>query len=57
MNEQMQYKNKKGQGKIKEESRIAISYKEENVQCLNYLLGKETWELGFKQTSLSNAYN
>jgi hypothetical protein len=34
---QMQYKNKKEQGKIKEESRIARSYKQ-NVQYLNYLL-------------------
>jgi hypothetical protein len=41
----MHYKNKKGQGKINEEFRIARSYREENVQYLNYLLGKETWEL------------
>jgi hypothetical protein len=43
--------------KINEESRIARSYKEENVQYLKYLLGKETWELVFKQNSTSDAYN
>jgi hypothetical protein len=53
----MHYENKKGQGKINDEFRIARSYREENVQYLNYLLGKETWELVFKQNSANNAYN
>jgi hypothetical protein len=38
---QIQHKNKKGKVRLKEEYRIAISYGEENVQYLNYLLGKE----------------
>jgi hypothetical protein len=54
---QMHYKNKKGQGKIKEEFRIARSYRDENIQYLNCLLGKQTWELDLKQNSASNAYS
>jgi predicted ATP-grasp superfamily ATP-dependent carboligase len=42
---QMHYKNKKGQGKLMEEFRIARSYREEKEQYLNCLLGKETWSL------------
>ena len=53
----MQYKNKKGQVRLKEEFRIARSYREENVQYLNYLPEKETWELVFKQNSANEAYN
>jgi hypothetical protein len=30
---------------------------EENVQYLNYLLGKETWKGVFKQNSVNEAYN
>jgi hypothetical protein len=52
----MHYKNKKEQGKINEFI-IARSYREENAQYLNYLLGKETWELVFKQNSANDAYN
>jgi hypothetical protein len=37
---QVQCKNKKGLNRLKEEVRIARSYKEENIQYLNYLLGK-----------------
>ncbi|PNF15974.1 hypothetical protein B7P43_G07494, partial [Cryptotermes secundus] len=54
---QMQYKNKNGQVRLKEEFGIARSYREENVQYLNCLLEKETWELVFKQNSANEAYN
>jgi hypothetical protein len=54
---QMNHKNKKGLNRLKEEVRIARSYKEENIQYLNYLLGKENWELVLKQNSVNNAYN
>jgi hypothetical protein len=53
----MHYKNEKGQGKINEKFRMARSYREENIQYLNYLLEKETWELVFKQNSVNDAYN
>jgi hypothetical protein len=49
---QMQHKNKK-----RAECRMARSYREENVQYLNYLLDKETWELLFKQKLANDAYN
>jgi hypothetical protein len=32
------------------------SYREENIQYFNYLLGKENWKLIFKQNSASDAY-
>ncbi|PNF35448.1 hypothetical protein B7P43_G04120 [Cryptotermes secundus] len=54
---QTQCKNKKGLNRLKEEVRITRSYKEENIQYLNYLLGKENWELVLKQNSVNNAYN
>jgi hypothetical protein len=50
-------KNKKGQCKLKEEFRIAKSYREKNAPCLNYLLGKETGEPIFEQNSVNGAYN
>ncbi|PNF19814.1 hypothetical protein B7P43_G14292 [Cryptotermes secundus] len=53
----MQYKNKKGQVRLKEEYRIARSYREENVQYLNYPLEKETWEFVFKQNSANKTDN
>ncbi|PNF26089.1 hypothetical protein B7P43_G04923 [Cryptotermes secundus] len=53
----MHYKNKKGQGRITKEFKLARLYSEENVQYLNYLLGKETWELVFKQNEANVAYN
>jgi hypothetical protein len=40
-----------------EEYRIARSYREENIQYLNYLLAKENWELLLKQNSVNEAYN
>jgi hypothetical protein len=54
---QIQCKNKKAQVRLKEEFGIARSYREENIQYLNYLLGKENWELVLKQNSVNNAYN
>jgi hypothetical protein len=54
---QIQHKNKKEKVRLKEEYRIVRSYGEENVQYLNYLLGKETWELVFKQNLVNEAYN
>jgi hypothetical protein len=54
---QIQCKNEKGQVRLKEEFRIARSYREKNIQYLNYLLGKENWELVFKQNSANDAYN
>jgi hypothetical protein len=53
----MQHKNKKGQTRVEGECRMAILYREENVQYLNYLLDKETWELVFKQKLANDAYN
>jgi hypothetical protein len=54
---QMQYKNKMRQAIVKEEFRIFRSCSEDNVQYLNSLLEKETWELVFKQASVNDAYN
>jgi hypothetical protein len=54
---QFQYKSKKWKARLKGEYRIARSYKEDNVQYLNYLLGKETWKRVFKQNSGNEAYN
>ncbi|PNF39318.1 hypothetical protein B7P43_G16566, partial [Cryptotermes secundus] len=54
---QMHYKNKKGQSRITKEFRLDRSYSEENVQYLNYLLGKETWEPVLKQNEANDAYN
>jgi hypothetical protein len=53
----MQHKNKNGQTRLEGECRMARSYREENVQYLNYLLDKETWELVFKQKFAIDAYN
>jgi deoxyribodipyrimidine photolyase len=53
----MHYKNRKGQGRITKDLRLARSYSEENVQYLNYLLGKEAWELVLKQNEANDAYN
>jgi hypothetical protein len=54
---QMQHKNKKRQATVKDEFRTVRSCSEENVQYLNYLLEKESWELVFKQISVNDAYN
>jgi hypothetical protein len=57
---QIQSQHKKRGGRtfrLIEEYRIARSYREENIQHLNYLLGKENWELVLKQNSENEAYN
>jgi hypothetical protein len=54
---QMQYNHKKGHARIKEEYKISRSCKEENIQYLNYLLGKENWQRILKENSVNNAYN
>jgi hypothetical protein len=54
---QMHYKSKTVQSKLKDEFRMARSYREENVQYLNYLLEKEIWETVFEQNSVNDAYN
>jgi hypothetical protein len=56
---QMQNKNRitKGQSRVEEEYRMVRTYSEENVQYLNHLLGKETWESVFEQKAANNAYN
>jgi exonuclease III len=53
---QIHHMNKKGQGKTNEVFRMARSYREENIQYFNYLLGKENWKLMFKQNSASGVY-
>jgi hypothetical protein len=53
---QIQGKNKR-QASFKEELRLVRSCKEENVHYLNYLLGKEDWELAYRQPSVNEAYN
>jgi hypothetical protein len=53
---QVQCKNK-GNHKLKEDYRITRSYKEDNIQYLNYLLEKENWEQVLKENSVNNAYN
>jgi hypothetical protein len=52
---QFQYKSKKWKTRLKGEHRTARSYKEESVQYLNYLLGKEIWEGVFKQNSVNES--
>jgi hypothetical protein len=42
---------------VKEKYKIVRSSREENVQYLNYLLKKKTWELGLRETSAHEAYN
>jgi hypothetical protein len=54
---QIQHKNEKRQVTVKEEFRTVRVCSEGNVQYLNYLLEKETWELVFKQTSVNDACN
>jgi hypothetical protein len=54
---QFQHKKRKGAFRRNEEYRIARSYREENIQYLNYLLGKGNWELVLKQNSVNEAYN
>jgi hypothetical protein len=54
---QFRHKKRKGAFGLKEEYSIARSYRKENVQYLNYLLGKENWELVLKQHSVNEAYN
>jgi hypothetical protein len=54
---QFQHKKKKRNFRLNEEYRIARSYREENIQYLNYLLRKENWELVLKQNSVNEAYN
>jgi hypothetical protein len=54
---QLYYKNKKGQGRITKKFRLTRSYSEEDVQYLNYLLGKEIWDLVLKQKEVNDAYN
>ncbi|PNF39304.1 hypothetical protein B7P43_G16557 [Cryptotermes secundus] len=54
---QQENKNQKRQARAEREYRMVRTYSEENVQYLNYLLDKETWELVFKQKSANNAYN
>jgi hypothetical protein len=53
---QIQFQHKKKENfRLNEEYRIARSYREENIQYLNYLLGKENWELVLKQNSENEA--
>jgi hypothetical protein len=56
---QMQNKNRitKGRSRVEGEYRMVRTYSEENVQYLNHLLEKETWESVFKQKAANNAYN
>jgi hypothetical protein len=54
---QMQCNHKKGHARLKEEYKTSISYKEENIQYLNHLLGKENWEQILNENSVNNAYN
>jgi hypothetical protein len=54
---QSRHKKRKGTFRPTEQYRIARSYREENIQHLNYLLGKENWELVLKQNSVNEAYN
>jgi hypothetical protein len=56
---QMQNKSRitKGQSRVEGEYRMARTYSEENIQYLNHLLEKETWESIFKQKAANNAYN
>jgi hypothetical protein len=55
----MQNKNRiaKGQSRVEGEYRMVGTYSEENVQYLNHLLGKETWQSVFKQKAANNAHN
>jgi hypothetical protein len=53
----MRHKNKQGLGRITKEFRFARFYSGENVQYVNYLLGKETWELVLNQNEANGAYN
>jgi hypothetical protein len=52
-----QLKKKKGAFRLNKEYRISRSYREENVQYLNYLLGKKNWDLVLKQNSVNEAYS
>jgi hypothetical protein len=53
---QSQHKKRKGTFRLIEGYRIARSYREENTQYHNYLIGKENWELVLTQNSVNEAY-